>query len=229
MNQPICSPENLGIIMDGNGRWAENKSLPRTKGHTAGMINMISIAAHAFDMGAKTVTCYSMSTENLNRPKDEVNHILSLVLDYEEPFLQAFREKRVAVKFVGNLDLLPLDVRASLHKTEELLCEFEALGRILYIAIAYGSRGEIVTAVNRAVESGASVTEESFLQMLGLPVNLDLVIRTGGEHRLSNFFLYQCSYAEIYFSDKFFPDFKNEDLDDILLWFQNRKRRYGLL
>ena len=222
-------PTHLGLIMDGNGRWAEERGLPRKDGHTAGMVNMISLAAHAFDMGVKTVTCYSMSTENLNRSKDEVDHILSLVLKYFEPFLEEFRKKKVCAKFVGQLDLVPPEIRASLKRTEELLSEFAHLGRTIYVAIAYGSHAEIVNAVNRAVESGVPVTEQSFLASLQLPFNLDLVIRTGGERRLSNFFLYQCSYAELYFSDKYFPDFDGEELDRVLAWFAGRTRRYGLL
>ena len=229
MEKCITAPEHVGIIMDGNGRWAEGRSLPRLHGHTAGMKNMMSIAAHAFDRGAKTVTCYSMSAENLNRPKEEVRHILSLVSEYFDPFLKVFLEKQVAVKFVGNLELLPLETRASLQKTEELLSHFESSGKILYVAIAYGSRQEIVKTVNQAIIAGVPVTEDGFLKMLGLPVDLDMIIRTGGEQRLSNFFLYQSSYAELYFSDKFFPDFTGEDLDNAFLWFQNRKRRYGLL
>ena len=212
-------PKHLGLIMDGNGRWALSHGLPRTDGHTRGMVNMISVASHAFDMGVKTVTCYSMSTENLNREKSEVDHILSLVIKYFDPFLEAFRQKRVCAKFVGQLELLPEEIRASLKRTEEQLKEFEDLGRTIYIAIAYGSRTEIVNTVNSLIEKGKAVTEQ----------DLDLVIRTGGESRLSNFFLYQCAYAELYFSDKFFPDFGERELDEALEWYAGRSRRYGLV
>ena len=124
-------PENIGIIMDGNGRWAEERGLPRRDGHTKGMINMISVAAAAFDKGARSVTCYSMSKENLGRSAEEVSHILSLVLEYFEPFLQVFREKKIAAKFVGDLELLPEETRASLKRTETILSEFEGLGRTI--------------------------------------------------------------------------------------------------
>ncbi len=229
MSDKITVPEHIGIIMDGNGRWAEERGLPRKDGHTRGMINMISLAAAAFDRGAKSVTCYSMSKENLRRSPEEVGHILSLVLEYFEPFLKVFGEKRIAAKFVGSLELLPEEIRASLKRTESILSEFEGLGRTIYVAIAYGSRAEIVRAVNEAVRRGEEVTEEGFLDLLGLPLNLDLVIRTGGESRLSNFFLYQASYAELYFSDKYFPDFGEAELDEALRWFSGRSRRYGLL
>ena len=229
MDRILTCPENIGIIMDGNGRWAQARGLARTAGHTEGMKNLIRLAAHAFERGAKSVTCYSMSTENLHRPADEVQHILGLVSQYAEPFVKAFYEKRVCAKFVGDLSLLPHEVRDSLEQTERTLSVFDGLGRTLYIAIAYGSRAEIVRAVNEAVRAGTPVTEESLLSALGLPMNLDLVIRTGGEQRLSNFFLYQCAYSELYFSDQYFPDFTTKDLDDVLAWYNGRTRRYGLL
>lgn len=222
-------PETVGIIMDGNGRWAQERGLPRKEGHTKGMINLIECASSAFALGAKNVVCYSLSTENLRREKDELDHILSLVLRYFDAFVEAFRRQRICAKFVGRLDLLPEEIRNSLERTQQLLSEFSHTGRTIYIAIAYGSRREIVDAVNQAVALGQSVTEQSFLQMLGFPLELDLIIRTGGEHRLSNFFLYQAAYAEIYFSDRYFPDFSREDLQKAFRWYAFRKRRYGLV
>ena len=220
-------PEGLGLIMDGNGRWAETKGLPRKEGHTAGIVNMIRLSLHAFERGVKNVVCYSLSAENLQRKKEELDHILSLVPTYQETFRRVFREHRVCVRIAGDLELLPEDVRESLKQTEAALSELETSGRTLYIAIAYGSRREIVGAVNRAVALGTSVTEASFLSMLDLPMDLDLIVRTGGEQRLSNFFLYQSSYAELFFSDRYFPDFSEADLDGALAWFSARSRRYG--
>ena len=229
MTQSISCPKHVGIIMDGNGRWAEERSLPRKEGHTRGIVNMITLASHAFAMGAETFVCYSLSTENLKREKDELDHILSLVLKYFDEFVATCRKYRIAARFAGSLELLPPEIQASLSRTEELLSEFAQKGRTIYIAIAYGSRAEIISAVNKAVAAGTPVTEESFLSSLSLPLDLDLVIRTGGERRLSNFFLYQASYAELYFSDKYFPDFSPEDLQEAFSWFSARKRRYGLL
>ncbi len=229
MTQPISCPKNIGIIMDGNGRWAEERSLPRKEGHTKGIVNMITLASHAFSMGVENFVCYSLSTENLQREKDELDHILSLVLKYFDAFVETCKKHRIAARFPGNLSLLPPEIRASLARTEEILSEFAHEGRTIHIAIAYGSRAEIVEAVNKAVAEGTPVTEESLLNALSLPLDLDLVIRTGGEQRLSNFFLYQASYAELYFSDKYFPDFSPEDLQEAVSWFSARKRRYGLL
>ena len=222
-------PKNIGIIMDGNGRWAEERSLARKEGHTRGIINMMTLAAHAFALGAENFVCYSLSTENLKREKDELDHILGLVIKYFDPFIEVCKKHRIAARFVGDLELLPRETRESLARTEAILSEFSDGGRTVYIAIAYGSRNEIISAVNKAVISGTKVTEESFLDSLSFPFELDLIIRTGGERRLSNFFLYQASYAELYFSDKYFPDFSPEDLKEVVEWFSARKRRYGLV
>lgn len=222
-------PESIGLIMDGNGRWAEERGLSRKDGHTRGIINMITLAAHAFDLGAKNFVCYTLSTENLKRDKDELAHILSLVIKYFDEFIAVCREHRISARYVGRLDLLPSEIRESIAKTESILSEFASEGRTVYIAIAYGSRAELVGAINRAVKEGREVTEESLLRSLDFPAELDLIIRTGGERRLSNFFLYQASYAELYFSDKYFPDFSPEDLCEAVEWFSCRKRRYGLI
>ena len=220
-------PESVGIIMDGNRRWAKERGLPTKDGHTAGMINMIKLASHAFELGARSVACYSLSTENFSRNEDELSHILSLVIKYFDAFLEEFRKIKVCAKIVGDLDMLPDEIKASLKRTEALLSEYENTGRTIYIAVAYGSRNEIIRAVNRAVSRGEQVNEESFRSMLDMPDNLDLIIRTGGDRRLSNFFLYQSSYAELYFADKYFPDFGNSDLDEAFDWFATRKRRHG--
>jgi undecaprenyl diphosphate synthase len=228
-NELATAPRTVGIIMDGNGRWAEARGLPRKEGHTRGMVNLIEIASAALDMGAHNVICYSLSAENLKREKEELSHILGLVLRYAEAFVGAFREKEACVKFLGRLDLLPEEIRASLTATEAALAPFAASGRTVYIAIAYGGRQEIADAVNEAVRKGEPVTADGFLRDLSLPEDVDLVVRTGGERRLSNFLLYQSAYAELYFSDRFFPDFSSQDLEEAFAWYASRKRRYGLV
>lgn len=229
MDQFKRIPKNIGVIMDGNGRWATLRDLPRYFGHTKGMLNMLHMIVDIFELGAENVACYSLSTENLNRDKEEVSHILNLVLKYFDKFVEVCKEHKICAKMVGNLDLFPEDVKNSLLKTESILSEFEGMGRTVYIAVAYGSRNEIISAVNAAIKKGDEVTEESFLKSLYLPMDLDLIIRTGKEKRLSNFFLYQASYAEIYFSDKYYPDFNKEDLEEIFDWYSKRKRNYGLV
>ena len=227
MNGSKQIPKNVGIITDGNGRWAEKRGLSRSEGHTVGIMNMLRIIESAFALGAENVVCYSLSTENLARPRDELDHILSLVIKYFDKFVNTLKGLRVCTRIVGDLELLPENIRESLKRTEDILSEFDGCKRTLYIAVAYGGRSEIVNAVNRAVISGQTVTEESLLRLLCLPISLDLVIRTGGKRRLSNFFLYQCSYAELYFSDKLFPDFDSRDLEDAFEWFSNQKRSFG--
>ena len=229
MSEEKRIPKNVGVIMDGNGRWATLRELPRYFGHTKGMLNMLKMIVDIFELGAENVACYSLSTENLNRDKAEVTHILNLVLKYFDKFIETCQEHKICAKMVGNLDLFPQEVKESLLKTQSILSEFEGMGRTVYVAVAYGSRDEIVSAINNAIKKGEEVTEESFLKSLYLPLDLDLIIRTGREQRLSNFFLYQASYAEIYFSDKYYPDFDKNDLIEIFDWYAKRKRRYGLV
>jgi len=222
-------PEHIGIIMDGNGRWAKQHDLSRTVGHTKGIENMMHLLAYAYDRGVKTATCYALSTENLKRDKAELDHILSLIGKVFDYFVSVFSKKQVSISYVGNRDLLPDEITAHMKRTEEALSVYRDSGKILYVAIAYGGRSEIIEAVNNAVRNNKTVTEEEFLSMLSVPVEPDLVIRTGGEKRLSNFLLYQTSYSELYFSDKLFPDFSTDDLDEAFDWYSKRKRNYGLV
>ena len=215
--------------MDGNGRWAEERGLSRKDGHTRGIVNMIELAVGAFSLGVENFVCYSLSTENLKRDVDELSHILGLVIKHFDNFIEVCKKHKICAKYIGNLELLPESTRDAIARTESILSEFDGKGRTMYIAIAYGSRHEIVSAVNKAVREGKEVDEEKFLSSLMLPMELDLVIRTGGERRLSNFFLYQASYAELSFSDKYFPDFGISELKEALDWFSCRKRTYGLL
>ena len=222
-------PNHVGIIMDGNGRWAEQRGLARNEGHSRGIVNMIELAVRAFELGAEKFVCYSLSTENLKRDKNELTHILGLIIEHFDSFIAICKKHRIAAKYIGRLDLLPKEIYDSISRTESILSEFDGEGRTMYIAIAYGSRDEMIQSINKAIEIGKPLDEKSFLSSLMLPVDLDLVIRTGGERRLSNFFLYQCSYAELYFSDKYFPDFNGEDLGEAVEWFSSRTRRYGLV
>ncbi len=220
-------PATVGLIMDGNGRWAKNNGLKRGEGHTKGIENMIKITAHAFEVGVKNMVCYGLSTENLSRPEEEINHIYDLVIKVFDIFVTVFSRLKACVKYIGDLDRLPEAVRESMKRSENALNKFEGRGRTIYVAIAYGSRKEIVSAVNRAIALGKPVDEDSFLNMLEMPEEPELIIRTGGESRLSNFLLYQSSYSELYFSDKYFPDFDNSDFDEALAWYAKRSRRHG--
>ena len=220
-------PRHIAVIMDGNGRWAKKRLMPRSYGHRQGMSRMVGLLEHAFDLGIEYVTVYALSTENLKRPKEELDGLFDLI---RKNFLDCMRKicsRGVRLRILGNVGLLPEDVQRLLKEAEEESSKYE--GRGVNVALGYGSRAEIVRAVNLAVEEGKRVTEESFSSLLythGQP-DPDLVIRTGKEMRLSNYLLYQSAYAELYFSDKMFPEFSDEDLDEAIAEYGRRTRRFG--
>lgn len=220
-------PKHIAIIMDGNGRWAKKRLMPRSYGHRHGLDRMIGLMERAFDLGIEYVTVYALSTENLNRPKDELEGLYNLIRNY---FLDCMRKvcaRGVKFRALGDITMLPDDVQKLLRQAEDETAHYE--GRGVNVAICYGARMEIVNAVNRAIEKGEKVTEESFSNLLYThhQPDPDLMIRTGKEQRLSNFLLYQSAYAELYFSDKMFPEFSDRDLEDAIVWFSTRKRRFG--
>ena len=225
MNENI--PNHVAIIMDGNGRWAKKRLLPRSAGHRAGMNRMISLSEYVFDRGVKWCTLYALSTENLNRPKEELEGLFSLFRTYFTKNIETLQKKNIALRVIGNLQLLPDDIRKLIHAGEEKT-KGGARGTLV-LAIAYGARQEILSAVNRAVEAGKRVNEEEFSALLstsGIP-NPDLMIRTGKEVRISNFLLWQAAYTEFYFSGKLFPDFTNKEFDKALESYASRERRFG--
>ena len=220
-------PSHIGIIMDGNGRWASSRLLPRSAGHKAGMERMIGLLEHAFDRGIKTVTVYALSTENLSRPKEELDALFSMFRTYFERYAKKIIDRKSRLRVIGDVSALPKDVRELIWKKEEESKDFTA--HTVNIAMNYGSRDEIVRAVNLAVERGEKVDKESFSRLLYTAGqdDPDLIIRTGKELRLSNFLLYQAAYAELYFSDKMFPAFTDEDLDGAIREYALRSRRFG--
>ena len=227
ISEGIRIPEHIAIIMDGNGRWAKSRLMPRMMGHKQGLSRMIELIEHAVDLGVKCVTVYALSTENLKRPKEELEGLFNLIRTRFIELTDRLIKRNSRMRIVGDLSLLPLDVQEILHDSERksaCMTEFT-----VNVALAYGARAELVRAVNLAVERGEKVTEESLSSMLytgGLP-DPDLVIRTGKEKRLSNFLLYQSAYAELYFSDKMFPDFTASELDLAIKEYSSRVRRFG--
>lgn len=220
-------PEHIAIIMDGNGRWAKKRLMPRSFGHRQGMERMIGLMEHALDLGVKYVTVYALSTENLKRPKDELEGLYDLIRNHFETYIERVCARGVAFRAVGDTSLLPDDVRAILENAERKTAGYEGKG--INIALGYGARAEIVRAANEAVARGERVTEESFSELLytrGQP-DPELIIRTGKEVRLSNFLLYQAAYSELYFSEKMFPEFSDRDLEKAIEWFSGRTRRFG--
>ena len=219
-------PRHIGIIMDGNGRWAEKRNKKRSYGHKAGSENVQKIAEHAFTRGVEVVTLYAFSSENWARPKGEVEELMHLLGDYLKKLAAKAVKNGIKINVLGRKDRLG----AKLNKiVAEQTAKTSGGKRILNILIDYGGRGELVHAMNALAESGEAVTEENIgkhLYTAGMP-DPDLIIRTGGEVRLSNFLLYQAAYAELYFTDVLWPDFNEAELDKALENFASRERRYG--
>lgn len=220
-------PRHLAVIMDGNGRWAKKRLLPRNAGHRAGMKRMIALSEHAFERGVEYVTLYALSTENLSRPREELDGLFALFRTYFRENVDTLIKKGIRLLVSGDRSLLPADIVSIIAEGEKNTAE----GRkgTLILAIAYGGRQEILRAVNEAVREGKEVDEEAFSRLLystSVP-DPDLLIRTGKEKRLSNFLLWQCAYTEFYFSDKMFPAFSDADLDRAFESFECRERRFG--
>lgn len=220
-------PRHVAVIMDGNGRWAKKRFLPRSAGHRAGMNRMIALAEYLFGRGVQYVTLYALSTENLSRPQDEVHALFELFREYFRSSVTRLKERGVRLKVIGNDSLLPQDV-VELIREGERATEDGSKGTLV-LAIAYGARQDIAQAVNRAVREGREVTAETFSSYLSTSAipSPDLLVRTGKEKRLSNFLLYEAAYAELYFSDKLFPSFTNADMERALSDYARRDRRFG--
>ena len=227
VKEGVKIPKHIALIMDGNGRWAKRRLMPRSYGHKHGMERMIGLMEHAFDLGVEYITVYALSTENLKRPTEELEGLYNLIRKHFKEYFGRICERGVSLRALGNIGLLPDDVQAILREAEADTAKYQGKG--INIALCYGARDELVRAVNLAVEKGEKVTEESLSSLLytGGQPDPDLIIRTGKEVRLSNFLLYQAAYAELYFSDKMFPEFSDEDLETAIEEFSRRTRRFG--
>lgn len=220
-------PEHVAVIMDGNGRWAKRRLLPRGAGHRAGMNRMIGLAEHVFDCGIKYCTLFALSTENLSRPREELEGLYALFREYFPANTARLKEKRIRLRVIGDLSLLPEDIRALIAAGAADTAD--GTRGTLALAIAYGGRQDILHAVNEAVRRGESVTMQDFSALLftkDMP-DPDLLIRTGKEVRISNFLLWQAAYSELYFTDVLFPDFSDKEFDKALEAYGKRERRYG--
>ena len=232
LSPDLVIPEHIGIIMDGNGRWAQERGLPRHEGHRQGTENLREVLQACGDFGIKYLTIYAFSTENWGRPKAEVNfliRILETVIDRE---LRELNEKGVRLRHVGSSSGLPRQLQRKVQEAVELTKNNDSL--ILNVAFDYGGRAEIVQACQRIIEDGLKpedVTEELFSQYLytAHQPDPDMIIRTGGDMRISNFLIWQAAYAEIYVANCYWPDFGREELKKAILSFNNRERRFGLV
>ncbi len=222
-------PHHLGIIMDGNGRWAQNKMMPRSFGHKKGAENLEKLTTYIFERGIKVFSIYAFSTENFKREKKEVDYLMNLFTKYFKDIIPTCLEKDIKVVFSGRKENLKEDLIKVMNNAEKQTKNNKR--GIFNVCLNYGSQYEIVDAVKKIVATGKNVddlTPEEFNKYLynNLPP-LDLIIRTSREQRLSNFMMYQASYAEFYFPETHFPDFNKKELDKAIDEYNNRDRRFG--
>lgn len=226
MNSVI--PAHVGFIMDGNGRWAKSQGKPRNYGHIQGANNVDKVVTYCFEKGIKVVSLYAFSTENWARPKKEVDKILNLLYKFLQKYTNKLIANQVRLVFSGDLSALPKELAVLCREKMQATSQFTE--KVLNIALNYGGRQEILNAVNSLIKKGVTtVTEEDFnleLYTSGLP-DIDLIVRTSGEQRLSNFFPYQSVYAELYFTNAYWPDFNELELEKALSWYAERNRRFG--
>ena len=229
----IIPPSHVGVIMDGNGRWAKKRGLPRKFGHREGAKNFRSITKHAKAVGIDYLTYYAFSTENWKRPDDEVSSIMDLFEKYLDE-VEDFIEENIRIRFIGDRSVLRPSLQAKMQHTEEVSKDFDAM--TLVLAINYGGRDEICHSVKTLAEKvklgelePEDITEEMIERNLyteEMPP-LDLVIRPSGEQRLSNIMIWQAAYAEFYYTNILWPDFRNDDFDRAIMDFCERNRRFG--
>ena len=226
--------EHIAIIMDGNGRWAKKQGLPRSMGHKKGAEIVKEIAKASNEKGVKFLTLYAFSTENWGRPKDEVDTLMSLLRQYLKTDLTELKKNNIRIRFIGERNMLDADIVQNMHRLERETQD--NTGMCLCLAISYGARQEILQAAQKLaalVKNGdlseSDVDIQNFSAMLythEMP-DPDIVIRTSGEQRISNFLLWQTAYAEFFFTKTLWPDFSAQELDDIIEQFKSRERRYG--
>ena len=223
----IKMPSHVGIIMDGNGRWAEAKGKNRSYGHKFGAKNVDKIVVHAFKSGVKSLTLYAFSAENWARPKQEVDELMKLLKEYFNKFIKKVVKSDVRLRVIGGRSELSSDLIEVITEVEEK--SKNNTKNNLNIALNYGGRQEIARVVNNLIKEGKEITDQAILNGLDTAESgeVDLIIRTGGELRLSNFLLFQGAYSELYFTDVLWPDFDEVELDKAIESFSNRKRRFG--
>jgi len=227
-------PKHIGIIMDGNGRWATRRGLPRSAGHRAGAEMLRKVTDYCESVGVSAITAYAFSTENWNRPQAEVDALMKLLLEYLKDSERRLAGKNRVVRVIGDRSKLTDEINAEIERTENLTRNNSGIS--LNLAINYGGRDEIVRAakllaedVKKGTLEPQNITVEKFEKKLYTSEfsEVELIIRTGGERRLSNFLLWQSAYAEFWYTDTFFPDFGENEMERALLDFQNRDRRFG--
>ena len=231
MNKQLIIPRHIAIIMDGNGRWAKQRIMPKKLGYRQGMVTAEKIVVECKELGIKYLTLYAFSLENWLRKEEEVNDLMDLLRDYLNNRVGELIENGVRLIFIGNKKLLPIDIQKKMLEVEEISKQNDFT---LVMAVSYGARDEIKRAAYNMVDyiEKNNIKElhqnlfESFINPFNIP-DPDLLIRTSGEQRLSNFLLWELAYSELYFIEKFWPDFDKNDLIEAIINFTSRERRYG--
>lgn len=229
-------PNHVAIILDGNGRWAKKRGMPRNYGHSQGSKTVEQICEDAYNMGIKYLTVYAFSTENWNRPKDEVDALMKLLNNYLDSSIKTSKKNNMKVKIIGDVTRLTADFQRKIHDLEE--ASKNNTGLNFQVAINYGSRDEIIRAVkaltkdirknNIAIDDIDEETFSWYLDTRSIP-EPDLLIRTSGEQRLSNFLLWQLAYTEFYFTDVLWPDFNKKELQKAVEYYSERNRKFGAI
>ena len=221
------SPRHIAIIMDGNGRWAKEKGLSRTKGHEEGAKRVRDITIYCSNLGIKYLTLYAFSTENWNRPKLEIEFLMKLLEEYFRKELPIYLENNVRFKAIGDISRFSNKLQKIIKDTENKTSNCDGLTQVL--ALNYGSRNEIIRAMKKVIKQGLEINEENINNSLDTASfsDVDILIRTSGEMRISNFLLWQIAYSEMFFTDKYWPDFTIYELDNIINNFKKRERRFG--
>ena len=227
MSENKVIPTHVGFIMDGNGRWAKQRNMPRNFGHQKGAENVEAVVSACFQRGIKYVTLYAFSSENWQRPKEEVDKLMELFSAFLKKFLKTLLKNKIRLIVTGERQGLSKTLIEQIDETESKTRDFD---NVLNLAINYGGKQELVSAVNKLISSGVkTVTEQDIQNSLYAPFvpPIDLVVRTSGEQRISNFYLWQSAYAELYFAEVHWPDFDEEQIDKALTWYASRNRRFG--
>lgn len=226
MNSTLL-PKHIAIIMDGNGRWAQERDLKRTSGHEEGAKVVRNITEHCAKIGVQYLTLYAFSTENWSRPKLEIEFLMKLLEKYLRSEKEIYLKNNIRFKVIGDISKFSDNLQQIIKQVEEETKECSSLTQIL--ALNYGSKDEITRAVKKLIDKNVEITEENIeahLDTAGIP-DVDLLIRTSGEMRISNYLLWQSAYAEMYFTQTYWPEFSSNELDDIISDFGNRERRFG--
>lgn len=227
MKQYENLPNHIAIILDGNGRWAKKRGLPRNLGHRQGVETLIKISRYCADIGLKNLTVYAFSTENWNRPKEEVDYLMNLLEEYFTGLDKKLNKRNIRIKVIGERNKLSERLLYIINEVQEK--SKDNTGMTLNIAFNYGGKDEIVNALKTMIKDNVIISKENVDKYLytNESGNVDLLIRTSGEQRISNFLLWQIAYAELYFTKVYWPDFTKKELNKALEAYQNRDRRFG--